>query len=787
MRKFFFILAAVFVAFSGFSSAQWKQITKIPAQFRDNYWLEVYFLPDKPNYGWCCGYNGMVIRTTDGGNSWQGVKIRNAGQIESIHFVNENVGYVVSVTSLTGFGASVVYKSVDGGATWRDITPEENVSLWGCWFLNENYGVVLGGECWGYNLFYLTEDGGATWKLRYYNESNSKNADPILYPDGSGYAVSSGRIWQTLDSGRTWKVYREIKGKDWHEELAVSGKSFFVPYDVECAGSNINGGARYSHDGGITWQDFAIGSPCYGSFLTSDSTGWFCGKNRAIYYISNWGKMIEDKHCGIPAGTNLDDLYFFSDSSGFVVGEGIFKYTPIDELHPHISADKLHICEGESTVITADSTFDFYTWSTGETTRSITVSRPGDYSLTVNSNECDSSHSNTIHIDYFPKPKAEFDKGKNFLGCQGDTIEINLISGAESILWYDNSTSLNKEFTQSGSYRFTLTDTNGCTADDSVIVNLLPYPTAEIAPKSTDTTLCDGTQLDLNSPSALVAGQKVDWFDAETGKLLAANSGSISISKSSKVFVIATNEAGCADTSDIYTYNIAYSTDHFSFGSSDIVFIDTVIAGNTSCSRITIHNITDASEKFSSITLLHNLEFSIPQNQLPLTIPPRDSANLIICFTPHNLYACADTMMLSDVCSTHMIILRGWCKPYVRDGSGKCGTDVILTTKKLSSGATFVSSQPYPNPSAGKIAIDYTYKSKNPNAAFAPEITLTNSVGENIPFAVSFDKNQNTDSENIITENGTISIDASLSASDTYFITLRIGKEIVGTYKIISK
>jgi gliding motility-associated-like protein len=45
--------------------------------------------------------------------------------------------------------------------------------------------------------------------------------------------------------------------------------------------------------------------------------------------------------------------------------------------------EKYYLCEGYTVTLTESNLFDSYTWSTGETTPSITVSQPGNYSLTV--------------------------------------------------------------------------------------------------------------------------------------------------------------------------------------------------------------------------------------------------------------------------------------------------------------------------------------------------------------------------------------------------------------------
>ena len=64
--KFIIYIIIIFII-SGFECySQWKQVTSIPSPYDANYYLEVTFLTSDPNYGWCCGFNGMVIRTTDG-------------------------------------------------------------------------------------------------------------------------------------------------------------------------------------------------------------------------------------------------------------------------------------------------------------------------------------------------------------------------------------------------------------------------------------------------------------------------------------------------------------------------------------------------------------------------------------------------------------------------------------------------------------------------------------------------------------------------------------------------
>ncbi len=73
-----FILIILFLSLSSAGNAQWKRVTSIPAPYDNAYYLEIYFLDSNPQYGWACGRSGVVIRTTNGGDSWDVAVIPNA-------------------------------------------------------------------------------------------------------------------------------------------------------------------------------------------------------------------------------------------------------------------------------------------------------------------------------------------------------------------------------------------------------------------------------------------------------------------------------------------------------------------------------------------------------------------------------------------------------------------------------------------------------------------------------------------------------------------------------------
>ncbi len=324
--KLFALTILLIILFSANGSAHYWLKTNVPPPFDTNHWLDVFFLDSDRDYGWVCGHSGLTLRTTDGGLNWEGSKIDSAQHMESIHFVNRNVGYCSGVEG--------IFKSTDGGKTWRDVTPDTSRTYWGCYFVNENTGLVLGGMGCVNNRqrFYRTSDGGNTWDYYEAYEVSTGLTDLILYDEnGLGYAASSGMLWKTTDGGRTWSVFSNTGTNVWAEEITHKGNSFLVPYaGTTCAGNNGAGpgGTRFTTDNGSSWHHTEMGRSMYGTCLIDGQKGWACGDNRAIFYTSDAGRNWEMKDCGITSG-HLDDVFFLDENTGWVVGlMGVYKLMP---------------------------------------------------------------------------------------------------------------------------------------------------------------------------------------------------------------------------------------------------------------------------------------------------------------------------------------------------------------------------------------------------------------------------------------------------------------------------
>lgn len=314
--------------FAGTMQAQRWARAPLPAPYDAAFYLDIYFLASQPNYGWACDNDsGFVVRTVDGGRTWQGSRVpKGPGKchLEYVQFLNTQVGYCS--------GPCGIFKSVDGGVTWSAITPVGAPTVWGGWFRNVDEGWVIGGVC-GYNAFLRTIDGGTTWTT--YVDTTIKRSvltDPLWtaeMPAGTVYAVGSGTIWKSINDGLAWDVHAYTgTNSPWHEELAMSGNSILIPNQgTRCDNGLPSYGMRMSPDMGLTWRDYTTGADMFGTFLHDQQRGWAAGQDAAVYYTSNSGQTWQLRNCGLE-GAAMDDIFFQSDTFGWVVGRGIFYTAP---------------------------------------------------------------------------------------------------------------------------------------------------------------------------------------------------------------------------------------------------------------------------------------------------------------------------------------------------------------------------------------------------------------------------------------------------------------------------
>ena len=161
-----------------------------------------------------------------------------------------------------------------------------------------------------------------------------------------------------------------------------------------------------------------------------------------------------------------------TDASGC---SGTSTTTILVNPNPVIIVNSPTICEGNSTVLTANGA-TLYNWDTGSTSNSFSVTPliTTTYSVTGTSLGCSGTAVSTVTVNSNPEILVN-----NDTICEGDFAVIS-VSGAESYIWSNSSTSDSLIISPMSTTSFTVTGTsNGCigTGISTITINALPMLT----------------------------------------------------------------------------------------------------------------------------------------------------------------------------------------------------------------------------------------------------------------------------------------------------------------------
>ena len=158
-------------------------------------------------------------------------------------------------------------------------------------------------------------------------------------------------------------------------------------------------------------------------------------------------------------------------------------------------------CSGDSVVLTSSAAFN-NTWSTGDTTQTITVFTAGNFSVSVfDINGCSASSASTlISVNSLPLTPVISTNGPTVF-CAGDSVILtsNTSLGNQ---WNTGDTTQSIVVYNSGTYSLYVVDANSCASgstSDSVQVNALP-PLPVVTAQG-PTTFCLGDSVLLTSSS----------------------------------------------------------------------------------------------------------------------------------------------------------------------------------------------------------------------------------------------------------------------------------------------
>lgn len=182
--------------------------------------------------------NGVILKTTDGGNNWFHVNQNIDYRIDEIEFVNSKIGYA-------GGYLGYLIKTEDGGDHWFKLESPTGNDIKSISFINENLGFLAA----DHGQIFKTYNGGKSWEYSYLPYDY---AIKILFlSDQKGFLLHNySGFLSTVDGGKTWQ---EVP----HDKFNDITDLTFVDENIGYATGGLLGPFLFlkTVDGGKTWAE----------------------------------------------------------------------------------------------------------------------------------------------------------------------------------------------------------------------------------------------------------------------------------------------------------------------------------------------------------------------------------------------------------------------------------------------------------------------------------------------------------------------------------------------------
>jgi photosystem II stability/assembly factor-like uncharacterized protein len=341
----------------------WRPLGDAPVVQRYD---DVWFLT--PERGWAVNSDAKVLRTSDGGATWQATKIPDAVYLRCVAFASELKGWVGTVTP-----GRQLYETGDGGVTWQRVELPAEAPALVCGLSVVNDSVVYASGT-NHNTDRVpnrkprvmrTKDGGRTWSVLDMGEHASllidiyfvtpeigwvvggkTHPDPgPMPPDRPGCNLAWKERWDvkpvvlfTEDGGQTW-VNRVA---DLADDLPLGEWGWKIQFVTKDLGfvslENFFGAAILkTTDGGQSWKRIEVRDPqgnanLEGIGFISEEVGWVGGwgscdmRKQFSSATTDGGTMWVNAN---EIGMNINRFRFFGNpvTVGYACGRTLYKYS----------------------------------------------------------------------------------------------------------------------------------------------------------------------------------------------------------------------------------------------------------------------------------------------------------------------------------------------------------------------------------------------------------------------------------------------------------------------------
>lgn len=225
----------------------------------------------------CIPFSAVMLKTIDGGNTWEKVSLNLSRKTElhSVHFVNNSIGFAI--------GNSSIIRTTNGGISWEEKTIDNlGGIMWNIDFNGIQNGMII---CTGGKII-STTDSGNSWHI---NSTISVNGSVSisLTEDNVAYASGNNTIFKSNDFGNSWVELTNSPTDNFDINFIAKNFGFAVGRGNWSGGDfgHNYGAISYTTDGGENWavnKNIVETGSFHESSFPSENIGYIVSSNKIL-------------------------------------------------------------------------------------------------------------------------------------------------------------------------------------------------------------------------------------------------------------------------------------------------------------------------------------------------------------------------------------------------------------------------------------------------------------------------------------------------------------------------